>query len=85
MSEEEERVLTVTDDDGWRCRLERWRSDCLNEWFIGTTVFDAEGNEVMHAGHGKGDMTEETAMERIRFARGLLECGNILQRRKEME
>ena len=84
-NEVEPQLLSVTDDDGWCCRLERWHSDYLDEWFIGTTVLDAEGNEVLHAGHGKGEMTEESAMEKIRLARGLFECGKVLQRRKETE
>ena len=65
-------VLTVEDWGGWKCRLERWFSEYEDEWFTGATVYDAEGNEALHAGMTSHEMTVETALAEIGAARGLL-------------
>lgn len=84
MSEEREGRLVSTDEDGWKCRLERRHSAYEGEWFAGVTVFDAEGNEVLHSGMTKMEMTEEAAMKWIQVGKQLMAALG-LPRRKETE
>ena len=49
-------VKTFTDGDGYRVRLERWHSDCLNEDFCGLSVYRPDGGEMMHSGMGNPEL-----------------------------
>lgn len=66
-------VLTVVDWGGWRCRLERWYSEYMGEWYTGVTVRDSDGKEAYHAGMTGVEMTVEAALDEIGRARRLID------------
>lgn len=76
---DEERVLRVEDGDGWGCRLERWYSDHMGEWFTGVCVCKPDGQEVFHCGMSQVPMSETDALDEIRMVRALMECGDLLR------
>lgn len=46
---------------GYNCRLERWYSYYMDEWFTAIAIMDKNGVEVMHSGMSKAPFSEEEA------------------------
>ena len=67
-----EDVKTYTDGDGYRVRLERWHSDCLNEDFCGVSIYRPDGSEAMHSGMGNPELFERDPAEVLSRQRTLV-------------
>ncbi len=67
-----EDVKTYTDDDGYRVRLERWHSDCLNEDFCGLSIYRPDGSEALHSGMGNPELFDREPSEVLARQRELV-------------
>lgn len=65
-------VKTYTDDDGYRVRLERWHSDCLNEDFCGLSIYRPDGSEALHSGMGNPELFDREPSEVLARQRELV-------------
>lgn len=70
-------VVEVVDDE-LSCRLERWYSEGMGEWFTGISICESiTGRELFHAGMADIELSEDAAVDILQRYRGgvLGTCG----------